>query len=72
MNDSRILYEAFNIYYANGMKALEENRLEAARRNLLSASESILKLAKVSTGALLSERIRRAEDIYGVIRKIDQ
>ncbi len=72
MNDSRILYEAFNIYYANGMKALEENRLEAARRNLLSASESILKLAKVSTGALKSERIRRAEDIYGVIRKIDQ
>ena len=38
MNDSRILYEAFNIYYANGMKALEENRLDSMNEEVLAVA----------------------------------
>lgn len=72
MNDSRLLYEAFGIYYENGIKALNENKLDIAKRQLLSAAEALLKLAKVSPTALKNERIRRAEEIYALAEKIDK
>ena len=70
MEDSRILYDAFNIYYETGMKALQENNLECARRNLYAAAETILKLAKTSAGVLKAKRLKRAEELYELAGKL--
>ncbi len=71
MKDSRLLYDAFNIYYEKGMEALGENKLEVARRNLLAAAEALLKLAKESNGALKEQRVRRAEELGELAERIE-
>lgn len=71
MNDSRLLYDAFNIYYERGMSALQENRLDIARRNILAAAETLLKLARESSGELRAKRIKRAEELGDLASKIE-
>ena len=63
-NNTRVLYEAYNIYYENGIEAISKNNYEIAARNLLNASETLLKLAKESDGALKDTRIKRADELY--------
>jgi transitional endoplasmic reticulum ATPase len=71
MEDNRILYDAFNIYYENGMTAIKQNQYEVARRNIYAAAETILKLAKISNGTLKAQRMKRAEDLYSLANKIE-
>ena len=71
MNDSRLLYEAFNAYYERGMNALKNNNLEVARRNILAAAETLLKLAKESSGELKNERVKRAEELNELVTSSD-
>lgn len=72
MNDSRLLYEAFNAYYERGMNALKNNNLEVARRNILAAAETLLKLAKESSGELKNKRVKRAEELNELATKIEE
>ena len=70
MSDSRLLYDAFNIYYEKGMEALRENNYEVAKRNIYSAAESLLKLAKLSQGTLKTQRLKRASELTDLANKI--
>lgn len=72
MEDSRLLYDAFNIYYDRGMEALKEGNLDMARRNILAAAETLLKLAKDSTGELRNKRIKRADELSDLASKIEE
>ncbi len=72
MEDSRILYDAFNSYYEKGIEALENKKYDVAKRNILSAAEALLKLAKGSTGALKAKRIQRADELTEFAEKIDE
>ncbi len=70
MEDSRILYDSFNIYYGKGMKALDEKNFPMAKRNLLLAAETLLKLAKISEGSLKTQRLQRASDLVILADKV--
>ena len=72
MKDSRLLYDTFNIYYNRGIEALKEKNYELARKNFLSASETLLKLAKESSGELKVKRIARAEELVELASKIEK
>lgn len=71
MSDSRLLYDAFNIYYERGMNALSDKNFDVARRNILAAAETLLKLAKESNGQLRNQRIKRAEELNELASKIE-
>ena len=71
MEDSRLLYDAFNIYYERGIDSLKANNLDMARRNILAAAETLLKLAKKSTGALKAQRIKRADELSALAEQIE-
>lgn len=71
MEDSRILYDAFNKYYDKGMEALDNKNYEVARRNILSAAETLYRLAKNSAGNLKAKRIQRADDLVQFADKIE-
>lgn len=72
MDDNRLLFDAFNIYYGRGIAALEENEYSVARSNILAAAEVLLKIAKDSNGAIKSQRIKRACELYDFANKIGQ
>lgn len=71
MKDSRLLFDAFNIYYNKAIEALNQSDWEGAKRNFLSASETLLKLAKDSTGVLKSKRIERADELVDIVNKLE-
>lgn len=71
MADSRLLYDAFNIYYERGMEALRTNNLEIAKRNLFGAAETLLRLAKLSEGELKTKRMKRAEELNDLAVSIE-
>lgn len=70
MSDSRLLYDAFNIYYEKGMEALKKGNYEVAKRNIYVAAESLLKLAKSSQGNLKTQRLKRASELTELAEKI--
>lgn len=72
MENTRLLFDAYNIYYAKGMDALSEKKYGVAARNLYSASETLLKLAKESDGELKSSRLRRADEIYHLAEEVEK
>jgi SpoVK/Ycf46/Vps4 family AAA+-type ATPase len=72
MDEARLLYDAFNIYYEKGIDALKSNQLDVARRNILAASETLLKLAKHADGILKQQRMKRAEELCVLADEIDQ
>ena len=72
MENNRLLYDAFNIYYETGMQALKSDNYEVARRNLYSAAETILKLAKKSSGPLKEQRFKRAQELFTLAGKIEE
>jgi SpoVK/Ycf46/Vps4 family AAA+-type ATPase len=71
MDETRLLYDAFNIYYEKGIEALKANQLDIARRNILAASETLLKLAKHAEGVLKQQRLKRAEELYKLADEIE-
>lgn len=72
MEDSRLLYDAFNIYYERGINSLKTNNYDMARRNFLAAAETLLKLAKESNGSLKTKRIKRAEELNELAEQIEE
>ena len=72
MEDNRLLFDAFEIYYSKGIEALQRNEYPIARRNILAAAETLLKIAKESDGAVKAQRLKRATELYGLANKIEQ
>ena len=64
MDDNRLLFDAFEIYYDRGIAALQKNEYTVARRNILAAAETLLKIAKASSGAVKAQRLKRATELY--------
>jgi len=72
MENTRLLYDAFNIYYEKGMTELQKKNFASAQRNILLSAEALLKLAKLSEGKLRSQRLKRASDLAELAQKIAQ
>ena len=72
MEDHRLLFDAFEIYYDRGIAALQKNEYPVARRNILAAAETLLKIAKESTGQVKAQRLKRATELYELANKIEQ
>ena len=72
MEDNRLLFDAFDIYYERGIAALQKNEYTVARRNILAAAETLLKIAKDSVGAVKAQRLKRATELYELANKIEQ
>lgn len=72
MDDNRLLFDAFEIYYDRGIAALQKNEYPVARRNILAAAETLLKIAKDSVGAVKAQRLKRANELYDLANKIEQ
>ena len=70
MDDIRVLMDSFTLYYEKGMQALTEERLDAAQRNILSAAEALLLVAKKSSGDLKVQRIKRSEELVKLSEEI--
>ncbi len=60
MADKNFLYDTFNIYYNRGMEAKENGNQDLAKRNLLLAAETLLKMAKESKGEYQKSQMDRA------------
>lgn len=72
MSDTRIIYEAYTLYYNKGMDALESNNYTVAKNNFCAAADSLLKLAKMSSGELKQKRLKRAKELHELAKKIEQ
>jgi len=70
--NTRLLYDAYNIYYNKGMEALKSKKYSVAARNLYSASETLLKLAKESESELKQTRLKRADEIYHLAEEVER
>lgn len=69
MADGRqeFLYEMFNSYYNNGVKAKEEGNIPEAKTQLLAAAETLDKLADLSTGDLKAARKERVMRLLEIV-----
>lgn len=64
------LYDAFHMYYSLGIEARDKGNPELARKQLLKAAETLLKLAAYSTGELKRARIDRADRLVQIAESI--
>ncbi len=71
MEDMSLLRDAFNIYYEKGLDALKEKQYIVSKRNILAASETLLKMAKISNGVIKAQRIKRAEELSSLANQIE-
>lgn len=65
------LYDAFNMYYQKGMEAKAAGNVALARSQLLKASETLLKLAALSSGELKKARADRAMRLFEIASSFD-
>jgi len=72
MENNQFLVDAFNVYYTKGLESLQSSNLQNAKRNFFSASDTLLKLAKASTGPLKIQRLKRAEELFSLANDIDK
>ena len=69
--DRNFLYDRFNIYYNNALKAKDEGNFQSAKRNLLLAAECLYKMAKDDDGELKKARIDRADRLVEIAKNLD-
>ncbi len=72
MADTRLLFDAFEIYYDRGISALKDSDYGVARRNILASAETLLKIAKDSDGVVKAQRLKRANELYSLANKIEE
>ena len=72
VEDNRLLFDAFEIYYERGISALQKNEYAVARRNILASAETLLKIAKESSGSVKVQRLKRANELYDLANQIEQ
>lgn len=71
MENTKLL-KTFEIYYDTGIVALKQNDYPLARRNVLAAAETLLSIAKRSTGVTKAQRLKKATELYELANKIGQ
>ena len=70
--DRYFLYDKFNIYYENAMKAKNNKNYQTAKRNLLLAAECLYKMAKDDEGELKKARCDRADRLVEIAKSFDE
>lgn len=70
--NEQFLFDTFNMYYKKGMEAYRQGNYYFAKRNILQASEALLKLAKSSTGELQRARVERANRLIMIAKEIEE
>ncbi len=70
MENQQFLLDAFNSYYNNGMEAKNKNNIPLAKSNFKKAAESLLKLAKMSSGELRQSRYDRASRLIDFVNTL--
>lgn len=65
------LNNTFDVYYNRGILALNDNKYHDARMNILKASETLLKQAKLSDGVEKANLIKRAQELYKLSVEIE-
>lgn len=71
-NKAEFLYEAFNIHYNRGVAARENGNIKEARRELLTAAETLSKLADLSTGELKNARKERVMRLLEIVENLEE
>ena len=72
MDNTRLLYDAYNSYYEKGTTDLINKNFKSASRNLYLAAETLLKLAKESEGQLKVERTKKAEELFNLASEVEK
>lgn len=72
MADVKFLYDTFNMYYNRGMNAKEQGQIDIAKKNLLFAAETLLKMAKESKGELQKSRVLRANRLVELANNLEE
>lgn len=67
-----VLSETFDLYMKKGRMAQDSGNLVLARRNYLLASETMMKMAKQSTGKLKEARMDRARRLVKITENLDK
>lgn len=70
--NEQFLFDTFNMYYKKGIDAYRQGNYAFAKRNLLHASETLLKLAKESKGELQKSRVDRANRLIAIAKEIEE
>ncbi|MBR1890539.1 MAG: ATP-binding protein [Clostridia bacterium] len=66
------LSETFDLYMSKGRQAQENGNITLARRNYLLASETMMQMAKLSTGKLKEARMERARRLVRLTENLDK
>ncbi|MCL2176329.1 MAG: ATP-binding protein [Firmicutes bacterium] len=72
MNNNALLYDAFNLYYSEGVKAKDKGDFGVARRKLLRAAEALYGLAKGAMGELKCAMVARADRLVSLADNMDK
>lgn len=70
MNNNQLLLETYEFYYKSGVAALRKREYSNARRNILAATETLLEMAKESSGTLKARILKRANKLYAIAGRI--
>ena len=71
-NKAEFLYEAFNIHYNRGVAARENGNVKEAKRELLTAAETLSKLADLSSGELKTARKERVMRLLEIVENLEE
>ncbi len=67
-----LLNDKFNFYFEKAKQQHKEGNIVLARRNYLLASETLLRLAKVSTDKLQKSRVEKARKIGELVQELEE
>ena len=67
-----VLSETFDLYMSRGRQAQDKGNISLARRNYLLASETMMMMAKQSTGKLKEARMERARRLVKITENLDK
>lgn len=70
-DEKNFLYESFKLYYEHAEKAQANGNYALAKKNLLQAAEALYKMAKTDTADLKASRIKRADSLVAMAKKMD-
>lgn len=72
MKDISFLSDMFKLYYEKGLQARDNGNVELAKKNLLLAAQTMLKMAKESNGELKRARLERASRISDIANGLNE
>ena len=67
-----VLSDTFNLYMQKGKEAKDRGQIDLARRNFLLASETMMQMAKQSSGNLKKVRLDRARRLAQIADNLEK